>query len=271
MAHQHGAELRHIRAHHQRQKPEDGQVKYQILDGHHRYQLHQEDNDTEADIMLIDVPDDVRARELWLALQNQGELHKPQLEDFIAGILRDGGTAKRIQDLAALGAPDCKALAQQGTAFVEQFMRDGIDHQTAVETLLEPVDEEEGPQRPPILPMPSAASSGPSAALGAGPAAPGPAAGPSAQQGPSTPVRGITGSAAFDERPAPPPPIHRPIEEARAELSAREHVPFSVDLRADESEIVNKAIRHAKNNGARATAEALYHICFRYLREEGVQ
>lgn len=98
--------------------------RWEILDGHHRFDELSAASGLEAevDILVVDLPDDDKARGLVLALTAvQGQFDAPKLNDFVETWLKESEghvTRAWISRSTGLTGADVNALAASGSEFL---------------------------------------------------------------------------------------------------------------------------------------------------------
>lgn len=96
--------------------------RYEILNGHHRYDLLRDSGAATAPLVVVDVPDDMKARALVLASGNIHADWDAELEAFIGAMMADGATPSWVQDVTAFTAADAEILASAGTEFLDDVI-----------------------------------------------------------------------------------------------------------------------------------------------------
>lgn len=107
--------------------------RFEILDGHHRYDFFKGRGDAKVEVLVVDVPDDAKARMLALSLNRIGADWKTdKLAEYVDAMLRDNVTdADAILATSGFGANELEQLARVGTSFLDEFLRDGGGEGTA--------------------------------------------------------------------------------------------------------------------------------------------
>lgn len=102
-------------------------TRYEILDGHHRYDAVKTRGGAEIDVLVVDVPDDAKARKLALALNRIGADWTPEkLAEYVDSMLADGiATPADILATTGFAADELEQLASLGTGFLDDIVEDG--------------------------------------------------------------------------------------------------------------------------------------------------
>lgn len=94
--------------------------KYEILNGHHRYDKMVENGITEVDVLVVDMPDDRKARMLALSLNNiSADWDTDALRDYIRGFAE--GRMDWLASVVGFTSEDMEELADQGTEAFAEF------------------------------------------------------------------------------------------------------------------------------------------------------
>lgn len=100
--------------------------RYEILNGHHRYAALQAMGAAEADVAVVDIPDDAKARALVVALNRiSAEWDTSQLNAYVDQFLSDGGDGAWFADVTGFTAQEIDRLAQVGTEFLDDLTTAG--------------------------------------------------------------------------------------------------------------------------------------------------
>lgn len=96
--------------------------RYEILDGHHRYDELLEADVQEADIILVDCPDDEKARALVIALGNiTADWDLDQLNDYVGKLMDDNVSPTLISTVTGFASMEVEALANAGSEFLKEI------------------------------------------------------------------------------------------------------------------------------------------------------
>jgi hypothetical protein len=108
-----------------RPKP-DAPGRFEILNGHHRYDALKSMNEQDADVVVVDLPDDQKARALVLALNRiSADWDKEQLDSYVNAILSDGATPEWLTGVTGFTAQELDQLSKVGTDFLNDMAVDG--------------------------------------------------------------------------------------------------------------------------------------------------
>lgn len=100
----------------------DGKTRYETLDGHHRFDDIKARGESEIDVLVVDVPDDKKARKLALALNKISSDWTPdKLDTYVEEMLSAGIDAADILATTGFTGEDLEQLARAGTAFLDDF------------------------------------------------------------------------------------------------------------------------------------------------------
>lgn len=99
-----------------------GEGRYEVIDGHHRLEYALEHGLKTIDAMVIDVPDDVKAKALALALNRvSADWVSEDLDAFVDGLLKDldtVGAATWVADVTGFSGEEVEALLASNTDFL---------------------------------------------------------------------------------------------------------------------------------------------------------
>ena len=106
-----------------REMPLGGSKRFEIIDGHHRFDVLCDRGDSCADVVVLDLSSDVEARAALLAFRGvQGSFDAEKLDEFVRGMLNDNVDLTWIAQTTGLGSDDLSAFDNMGADFVEQFI-----------------------------------------------------------------------------------------------------------------------------------------------------
>jgi len=115
--------------------------RYEILNGHHRFDALTNMGEDQADVTVVDLPDDKKARALVLALNRiSADWDQQQLQQYVDAMLADGMTPGWISDTVGFTAAELESLASSGTEFLDDLVTSAeADVPTAEEDSTAPV------------------------------------------------------------------------------------------------------------------------------------
>jgi hypothetical protein len=100
-------------------------TRYEILDGHHRYDDIKARGQTEIEVLIVDVPSDADARKLALSLNRIGADWDPEkLSEYVEKMLSEGiATTEDILSTTGFASDELEQLAREGTSFLDSFIK----------------------------------------------------------------------------------------------------------------------------------------------------
>lgn len=118
--------------------------RYEILNGHHRFDALKEMGASQATIAVVDMPDDIKARALVLAVNRIGaDWDYVALTSYIDKLIADGGalsTPQWIVNTTGFTATEVEQLAAAGSEFLNDVTRDEQRTETGDQTTESPDD-----------------------------------------------------------------------------------------------------------------------------------
>lgn len=102
--------------------------RFEILNGHHRYDGMKRAGEEAIEVTIVDCPDDQRAKALTLALNRiSADWDKDALDSYVEGILSDSMDARWIADVTGFSGAEVDALVEANTNFLDEFVQGGGD------------------------------------------------------------------------------------------------------------------------------------------------
>lgn len=102
-------------------KVEEG--KFEILNGHHRFDELKKLGETVVDILIVDLPDDKQARALVLALNRiSADWNYEELDNYVGKMIADGIGRDYIGEVTGFPTAELDQLAKGGTEFLDEFL-----------------------------------------------------------------------------------------------------------------------------------------------------
>jgi len=109
-----------------RVKPGVKPLRYEILNGHHRFDALTTMGEVQADIVVVDLPDDKQARALVLALNRiSADWDQEQLQTYVDALLADGGSAEWVSGVTGFTGAELDSLTSAGTDFLDDLAAAG--------------------------------------------------------------------------------------------------------------------------------------------------
>lgn len=101
--------------------------RFEILDGHHRFAELRDMGEADAQVVVVDLPDDNKARALVLALGNISADWQPeQLSAYVEKLLADGATPTWVSETTGFTAAEVDALVGAGAEFLDDMANTNV-------------------------------------------------------------------------------------------------------------------------------------------------
>jgi ParB-like chromosome segregation protein Spo0J len=103
--------------------------RFEILNGHHRREVLMESGVTDVEVVVLDVPDDKRARTLALSLNRiEAEWNPDMLSQYIGDMISELDiTPAWVADVTGFSGAEVNLLADVGTNFLDDLARGSTD------------------------------------------------------------------------------------------------------------------------------------------------
>lgn len=97
--------------------------KWEILNGHHRFDELTNLGQKTVDILIVDLPDDKQARALVLALNRiSADWDYDSLDKYVGDMLKDGVTREYLMEVSGFPSAELEQLSKAGSDFLDEFL-----------------------------------------------------------------------------------------------------------------------------------------------------